>query len=411
MFNKNYLLPSEALKILTNTLKTKRLPEEMLRIEDSCGRIAALDILSPEDLPGFPRSTMDGYSVKSIDTFGASEKSPAYISVKYEVKMGIAPTFTVKSFESALIPTGGMLPAGTDAVVMLEHAQFIPPDMIEVTRPVAPAENVIQKGEDIRRNEILLRQGSRLRAQDIGALAGVGITEIAVFKKPLVSIISTGDEIVSPDMPVKYGQIRDINSYTLTGLINDAGGIAVRKGIVKDNYEAITEKVLESLSNSDMILLSGGTSAGAQDMVAAVINDAGKPGVLFHGLSLKPGKPMIGGIINNIPILGLPGHPVAVSVCFDLFIKPLLEIISGLKENKFPHKTIRAKMAKGIASAVGREDHISVSLEERDGEIIAHPILGKSGLISVLVRAEGSVVIPPNKFGLDAGDDVTVRLF
>jgi len=411
MLNKNYLLPSEALKILINALKKVDPPFERCKIEEGFGRITATDIASPEDLPPFARSTVDGYAVSSADTFGASETSPAYITVRHEVKMGAAPDFTVRSMESAIIPTGGMLPEGTDAVVMLEHAQFIPPDMIEIIKSVAPAENVIQRGEDIKLGEILIHKGSKLRAQDIGALAGLGITEIDVFKKPLVSVISTGDEIVSPEMPVKQGQIRDINSYTLTGLIKDAGGIALRKGIIRDEYKAIKGIIEESVNDSNMILLSGGTSAGAQDMVASIINDIGSPGVLFHGLSLKPGKPMIGGIIGNKPVLGLPGHPVAVAVCFDLFIRPLIEALAGLRQDKYTYKTIRAKMTKNIASAAGREDHIRVYIEEKDGEIYAHPVLGKSGLISVLVRAQGSVVIPHSKFGLDAGDEVTVRLF
>ncbi len=411
MFNKNYLLPIDALKILLSALKKDKLPFERMSIADCYNRIAASDIISPEDLPAFARSTMDGYAVNSADTFGASENSPAYITLKYEVKMGIAPDFTVKSLESSSIPTGGMLPAGTDAVVMLEYAQIVSDDMIEVTKSVAPAENVIQRGEDIKRNEILIHKGCKLRAQDIGALAGVGITEIEVFKKPIVSVISTGNEIVSPDMPISLGQIRDINSFTLAGLVNDSGGIAVRKGIFSDDYETIKGILMQSLSDSDMVLISGGTSAGTQDMVAAIINDIGKPGVLFHGLSLKPGKPMIGGLINNVPVLGLPGHPVAVAVCFDLFIRRLLEILAGLKENKYPYKTVKAMITKNIASAAGREDHIRVLIEEKDGEIFAHPVLGKSGLISVLVRADGVVVIPHNKFGLDAGDEVTVRLF
>lgn len=411
MFNKNYSLPSEALEILLKALKKEDLPTEKLKIEDCYGRIIASDIHSPEDLPPFPRSTVDGYAVNSADTFGASESSPAYISVRYEVKMGVAPDFAIRYQEAAIIPTGGMLPAGANAVVMLEYAQNISDDMIEVTRAVAPGENVIQKGEDIKCNEIMFRKGSKLRAQDVGALAGVGLTEAVVYKKPLVSVISTGDEVVSHNMPVNFGQIRDINTFTLTGLINDAGGIALKKGIYKDDYETIKNVMLQSLSDSDMVLISGGTSAGTKDMVAMIINDIGNPGVLFHGLSLKPGKPMIGGVVNNKPVLGLPGHPVAVVICFDLFIRQLIETLGGLRENKAPHKTVRAIITKNVASTAGREDHIRVVIEEIDGRTLAHPVLGKSGLISVLAKADGSVVIPHNKMGLDAGDEVTVKLF
>ncbi len=411
MFDKNYLLPIEALKLVISNLKKANIPSERLKIEDCYGRIAAVDIVSPEDLPAFPRSTVDGYALNSADTFGASESFPAYVALKYDIAMGAVPDCKVEKLESARIPTGGMLPSGADAVVMLEHAQIVSDEMIEVTKSIAPGENVIQKGEDLSINEIMIRKGSKLRTQDIGALAGVGITELVVFKKPLVSVISSGDEIVAHDMPVNLGQIRDINSFMLMGMINDCGGIAIKKGIFRDEYEILKDILMKSLSDSDMVLISGGTSAGTKDMVAEIINDIGTPGVLFHGLSLKPGKPMIGGAINNTPIFGLPGHPVAVAVCFDLFIRPVLNVLSGLNNDKFENKTITAKMAKNIASAAGREDHIRVFIENKDGKFIAHPILGKSGLISVLLKAEGTVIIPRNKMGLDAGDEVIVRIF
>lgn len=411
MLDKNYLLPIEALKLIINILRKANILTERLKIDDCYGRIAGADIFSPEDLPAFPRSTVDGYALNSADTFGASESCPAYITIKYDIAMGAVPDFKVQKLESARIPTGGMLPSGADAVVMLEHAQIVSDDMIEVIKSAAPGENVIQKGEDLGIHEIMIHKGSKIRAQDIGSLAGVGITEAVIFKKPRVSIISSGDEIVAHDMPVNLGQIRDINSFMLMGMINDCGGIAIKKGIFRDEYEILKDILMKSLSDSDMVLISGGTSAGTKDMVADIINDIGTPGVLFHGLSLKPGKPMIGGVIENTPIFGLPGHPVAVAVCFDLFIKPVLNVLSGLNNDKFEHKTITAKMAKNVASAAGREDHIRVFIENKDGEFIAHPILGKSGLISVLIRAEGTVIIPHNKMGLDAGDEVIVRLF
>ncbi len=411
MFDKNYLLPNEALQLIIGALKKNIITSEKLKIENCLGRISATDIASPEDIPPFPRSTVDGYALNSHDSFGASETFPAYITVKYDIAMGSVPDFKVQKLQSARIPTGGMLPLGADAVVMLENAQIISYDMIEVTKSVAPGENVIQKGEDIGINEIIIRRGRRLKPQDIGALAAVGIINIDVFKKPVVSVISSGDEIVSHDMPVHLGQIRDINSLTLAGLVNDFGGIAIRKGIFEDDYNLIKDILMESIADSDMVLISGGTSAGAKDMVAMIINDIGKPGVLFHGLSLKPGKPMIGGIVNNIPILGLPGHPVAVVVCFNIFIKPILALLSGLNINSSAKRTIKAKMAKNIASVAGREDHIMVTIENKDGEIIAHPILGKSGLISVLIKADGDIIIPHNRTGLNAGDEVMVSLF
>lgn len=415
MFDKKYLLPQDALKLILDSLSGYRLPVERLKIEDCYDRISASDIYSTEDLPAFTRSTVDGFAVNSADTFGAKESSPAYISVKHEILMGAVPDFTISKGEAAKIPTGGMLPQGADAALMLEYAQNVSDDMIEVLRPVAPGENLIQHGEDIKKGELVIAKGHRLRPQDIGALAGIGITTIEVFKKPSISIISTGDEIVPADSPLQLGQVRDINSFTLAGLINREGGIPLKKGIFKDEYETIKNAIQASIAESDMVLITGGTSAGTKDMAADIINNIGKAygkgGVLFHGVSLRPGKPLIGGIINNKPVLGLPGHPAAVVVCFDLFIRPIMDRLSGLASNRFHTGTINARMAKNIASAAGREDHIRVFIEERDSGLFAVPVLGKSGLITTLVRADGVVVISEGKLGLDAGEEVTVKLF
>ncbi len=306
-----------------------------------------------------------------------------------------------------------MLPEGADAVVMLEHTQQIDRQTIEIVKPVSPGENVIQSGEDVRRGESVLRKGMRIRPQDMGALAGLGITEIPVFEKPAVSIISTGDEVVPPDTPLKPGQVRDINSFTLSGLILREGGVPLHKGICRDDYSTIRTSVEQSMKDSRMILISGGSSVGTKDLTEKVINDCGSPGVLFHGVALKPGKPLIGAVMNGIPAFGLPGHPAAVGICFELFIRPALHILSGLDEKRFrmDKKIIRARMARNVSSSPGREEHIGVTVEERDGELWAIPVLGKSGLITNLTKADGTAVIPLRKLGLQEGDIVKVRLF
>lgn len=411
MLDKDYLLPIDALNLLIKNVKKKVLRLEVLKIEECYNRILAEDIYSPEYLPAFSRSTVDGYAVNSEDTYGASESAPAYLTVKYDIPMGVVPDFKIGKLEASTIATGAMLPDGADAVVMLENAQIVSNNMVEVIKPVASGENVIQKGEDFKKGELIVKKGSKLRAQDIGALGAVGITNIKVYKKPVVSIISTGDEIIPHYLPVTPGKIRDINSLTLAGFVQDSGGIAVKEGIVIDDYKMIRNIIEKALMSSDMVLISGGTSAGTKDMVSQIINDIGKPGVLFHGLSLKPGKPMIGGVIDNIPIFGLPGHPVAVVICFDLIVKPVLNFLLGVQNDRFPNKTIIAKIAKNIASTAGREDHIRVFIEERDTRFIAHPILGKSGLVSLLLKGDGTVVIPPHKTGLDAGEEVEVRVY
>jgi molybdopterin molybdotransferase len=414
MLDREELIPVErALEILLKNIPDKKPPEAKLSIEKSFGLIISRDIVSSEDLPSFSRSTVDGFAVNSTDTFGATENLPSYLLIKAEITMGEAPEFRLNKGEVAKIATGGMLPEGADAVIMFEHSQQIDNHSIEAVKPVAPSENVIQAGEDAKKGECILKAGHQLRPQDTGALAGLGITDIWAYEKLKVSIISTGDEIVPADKPIKPGQVRDINSYTLSGLILDTGGIPIRRGIFNDTYTVLRDIVQKSLKESDMVIITGGSSVGTKDMTAKVINEMGKPGVLFHGVSLKPGKPAIGGIVNGIPIFGLPGHPAAVTVCFKLFVQPILEKLSGLMENRFADKkrTVMAKIAKNISSSPGREEHIGVFLEERNGESWAVPILGKSGLITILIKADGTAIIPLRKFGVHEGEIVEVRLF
>ncbi|OGW25644.1 MAG: molybdopterin molybdenumtransferase MoeA [Nitrospirae bacterium GWC2_42_7] len=402
-----------ALKLLIDNLPLKTLKEKNLKIEDSLNAISSKDIFSSEDLPAFKRSTVDGYAVKAEDTFGATETMPVYLNLEKEIFMGQMADFSLSEDGAAKIPTGGMLPDVADASVMFEHVQIIDDKMIEVFKPVAPAENVIQKGEDVKKGEIIIRRGRRIRPQDIGACAGVGVTEITVYEKPKVSVISTGDEIVSPEKSLSIGEVRDINSYMLTGMIEESGGIPLIKGIFKDDYEIIRDVMETSLKDSDLIIISGGTSVGTKDIIAKIIDDFGSPGVLFHGLSLKPGKPMIGGMINGVPVFGLPGHPAAVSICFEIFILPILNILSGLNE-KFPQysrRIVKAKLSKNISSTQGREEHIRVILEEKEDGLWAEPVLGKSGLITTLVKADGTIVVPLNVYGIEKGTIVDVRLF
>ncbi len=402
-----------ALELIFSKLSPKLPPETNLKIYESYGRILSRDLFSPEDLPDFSRSTVDGYAVSAADTFGATEGMPAYVNIRYEVVMGEEPGFELQKGEVAKIPTGGMLPKGADAAVMFEHTQQADAGMIEVLKPVAPGENVIQAGEDVKKGDCVLKKGHKMRPQDIGVLSGLGIKDVWVYEQPKVSIISTGDEIVPPDKPVRPGQVRDINAYNLAGLLLDAGAIPLIQGIFSDDYEIIRDVVEKSVTDSDVVLISGGSSVGTKDVTARVIDDLGKPGVLFHGVSLKPGKPTIGGIINNIPIFGLPGHPAAVSVCFEIFIRPIVKTLSGVSKERFiiEKRIIKARIARNISSSPGREEHIGVSLEEREGEIWAVPILGKSGLITTLIKADGTAVIPLRKFGVEEGETVEVRLF
>ncbi len=409
MLDKKYLSLKEAQKILLDKVSFKSLPPETISIELAYNRITYEDIFSPENLPGFSRSTVDGFAVRSQDTFGAKETMPVYLTVKGEIPMGEAPSFEVASGEAAAIATGGMLPKGADAVVMIEHVNIISKDLIEVLKPVGPLENVITEDEDVKKGKLVISAGTKLKPQDIGALAGLGISEIKVVKKPKIAIILTGDEIIPHNKKITPGKVRDINSFTLSGLIDEAGGVPLKLGIVRDDYEKIKEVVQKAYELADIILITGGTSAGTKDMTAQIINELGNPGILFHGVSIKPGKPIIAGICNDKPVFGLPGHPVAVYICFNLFVKPVIEKMMGLNKKSFKSK-IKAKISKSVYSQAGRTDFIRIFLEKRKGELWAVPLLSKSGLIMSLVKADGLICIPENLLGYEEGEEVEVEL-
>lgn len=408
----NVVDAATALGLLMANLKDGSLNEVLVKIEEALGMVSARDIISTEDLPSFARSTVDGYAVRADNTFGATETMPVYLNLFQEVLMSQEADFMLPEDKASKIPTGGMLPENADAVVMFEHVQIIDKQIMEVMRPVAPGDNVIQVGEDVKRGDVVIRQGQRMRPQDIGACAGIGVTEMAAYKRPSVSIISTGDEIVEASAVPETGKVRDINSYVISGMVLESGGIPLKKGIFRDEYENLRKAIEAAMSDSDAIVISGGTSVGTKDMAARIINDIGPPGVLFHGVSLKPGKPMIGGVISGIPVFGLPGHPAAVSICFELFVRPVLHRLSGFKE-RWPQysRSVRARLSKNISSTPGREEHVRVMLEEREGEFWAVPVLGKSGLITTLVRADGTIVVPLHTNGIEAGEVVDVRLF
>ncbi len=402
-----------AVSLLLEAISQRRTARTPREIGEALGMVCAEDLVSAEDVPAFARSTVDGYAVRAEDTFGATETMPVYLNLSTEILMGEKAGFVLPIQAGSKIPTGGMLPDGADAVVMFEHVQSVDDGTIEVMKPVAPGENVIQAGEDVRKGEAVLMKGRRVRSQDIGACAGVGALEITVFERPVVSIISTGDEIISAAEKPAIGQIRDTNSWLLAGMVSDAGGVPRRRGIFKDDYEAIRTAVEDAMTDSDVIAVSGGTSVGTKDMIARIIADIGDPGILFHGVSLKPGKPVIGGVVKGIPIFGLPGHPAAVSVCFSVFIQPVLNLLSGVEEG-IAHRLrgiVQARLSRNVSSSSGREEHIRVALEERKDGLWAVPILGKSGLIRTLVRADGTFVIPVNRNGFETGEYVAVSLY
>lgn len=400
-----------ALNLIMQTIKTAGTATSQVPIDSALDRVMAEDITSTSDIPGFSRSTMDGYAVRASDTFGATETSPAYLDISGEVLMGQAADITVAPGKAVRIATGGMIPDGADAVLMLEYATAIDKTMIEAQRAMAPGENVIQRGEDMSGGEKIITRGVRLRPQDVAVLASAGVTDVEVFNAPSVAIISTGDELTPPGIELKPGQIRDSNSYLLSALVKSSGATPLSMGIIRDVYEDILDAVQRASEQSNMVLISGGSSVGARDMTERVLSALGS--VMFHSVRLKPGKPFLAGTINGKPVFGLPGHPRAVAVCFEAFIRPAIKKLSG--ESGPPlrsaPRTLEARLLKNVHSSPGRREHIDVILSERNGQLWADPVLGKSGLLRTMVRADGSICVPQEKIGWAKGDTVRVTMF
>lgn len=373
-------------------------------------RVLAEDIVSQEDIPAFNRSTVDGFAVKARDTFGASESMPALLTLVGEIRMGEQTDIKISTGEAAKIPTGGMLPEGSDAVVMLEYTQLMDDTTLWAERPVAPGENVVTKGEDIRRGSVVLKKGHTLRPQDLGALAAVGIDKVKVVKPPLISVISTGDEVKPPGQSIKPGEVRDINTYAICGEVMKWGGQPLPQGIVRDSFGDLYNAVKTALGKSHAVLLTGGSSVGTRDHTVKVIESLGKPGVLAHGLPVKPGKPTVVAVVEGKPVIGLPGHPVSAMVIFEIIVRPVISTMLGRPED-YGGTRVLARLSRNMASAAGREDFIRVKLERRGEELWAVPVLGKSGLISSMVDSHGLAHIPPHKQGVAEGELVEVEIY
>ncbi|MBV9169857.1 MAG: molybdopterin molybdotransferase MoeA [Chloroflexi bacterium] len=401
--------PPDALRIVLDRLVPLSEPERV-KTKDALDRVLAEALCSPSDLPSFRRSTMDGFAVRAADTYGATEGLPAYLEIVGEILMGRAASIELQRGHAAVIATGGMLPDTADAVIMVEQTQAVGPHTIEVLRPVAPGENVVQVGEDVRRGDPLLERGHTLRPQDIGGLLALGITDVCVARRLAVGIVSGGDEVIDPEHSPAPGQIRDINSYTLASLVLRDGHTPRLHGIVPDDYTALEREVRAAFEASDVLVVSAGSSVSTRDMTATVISSLGLPGVLVHGVSLKPGKPTILAVCDGKPVFGLPGNPVSCMVTYGLFVAPTLALLAGADAPT--QKRVAARLTRNVASATGREDYIQVRLEERpDGGVDAVPVFGKSNLIYTLIRADGMLKIPLDAGGLLAGTPVDVMLF
>jgi molybdopterin molybdotransferase len=387
---------------------------EDVDLADAGGRVLAAPITAPEDVPGFLRATMDGYAVRAQDTFGASVGAPQYLEIKGEVPMGVASTRGAGGGETLRVATGAMLPPGADAVVMIEYTAEHPDGTLEVRRAVAPGENVLQPGEDVARGEPLFPAGRRLRPQEIGLLAALGLRRLAVYKKPRVAIISSGDEIVPLYEKPRPGQVRDSNAYLAAAQVAEWGGLPLMRGIIPDDFDALRNTLAAALEAADLILISGGSSVGVRDLTLTAIQDLPGSEILVHGVALRPGKPTILAALGPTPpkpLMGLPGHPASAAVVMEVLGRPLLSRLAGLMDQTSWGGRVTAVLSRNLAGASGREDFVRVRLRPEETTLWADPVLGPSGLLSPLVKSDGLVMIPLGVEGLFKGEEVSVQLF
>ncbi len=374
---------------------------ETISVSDAFSRVLAKDLVAQKDMPGFKRATMDGYAVTAQSTFGASESSPAWLDIAGTVLMGEVPdTIVLESGQAVKISTGGMLPKGADSVVMVEHTQLIDENCVEIYKSVAPLQHVIDASEDFAKQDRVLSKGIFIRPQEAGLAAGLGFSQIQAYKIPKVGIISTGDEIIPIDQEPGPGKIRDINSYSLSGFIKEAFAIPVTYGIVKDDPDALKNAVEKALGETDMVLISGGSSVGTRDYTVEVLSSLPDTQMLVHGMSISPGKPTILARVGKKPVWGLPGQVVSAMVVLKIVVVPFLNRLKGL-ENLNPFTRIQARLTRNVSSAQGRRDFVRVELTSQDNQMLAKPVLGKSGLIKTMIRADGLLEINDNVEGLE----------
>jgi molybdopterin molybdotransferase len=355
---------------------------------------------------------MDGFAVRSVDTFGATESMPALLKICGEILMGEVRDVKLKKGETLRIWTGGALPKNADAVVMVEHAQALDESTIEILKAVAPFDNVVRRGEDFKARETLLESGHRMRTQDLGLLAAMGQTDLKVYRKPAVGIVSSGDEIVPVEETPPPGCMRDVNRHSLSAATAEAYANPVWLGIVPDRLKAISAALDQGLRETDLVVISGGSSMGSRDLVIEAIAGCNDAEILLHGVSVSPGKPLILARVGSKPVVGLPGHPVSALVCFEQFVVPLIRRLQGEDVvSPFLRPAVEAVLSRNVPSREGRSDFVRVRLQAKGGELLAVPVPGKSGMISAMVRAHGYIRIESGCEGLYRGDEVTVQLF
>jgi len=404
------LPPAIAYAELASRLSTLSQSEDVTT-ESALGRVASAAVVAGESLPAFPRSTMDGFAVRASDTFGASESAPSYLRLIGEVRMGTIAAQRVEPGTAIRVHTGAMLPPAADAVAIVEDTN-LRGDELEVLRSVPPGDSCVVVGEDVREGESVFEPGHRFRAQDLGALHALGITHVAVRRKPVVAVLSSGDEVVAPDRSPPLGAVRDVNSVTIAATIERAGGKSLMHGIVRDDEEFLEKTARRALEGADMLVLSAGSSVSFRDITARVVARLGAPGILVHGVALKPGKPTILALCDGKPVIGVPGNPVSALVIAWRFVRPIIGVLLGARvapSGLEDECAVEARLTANVPSRPGREDYVPAKLRRSaGGEMEATPIFGKSTLIFSLVRSDGLIEIPLDRTGETAGSLVRV---
>lgn len=381
--------------------------DEYAELTNALGRVLSEDVISTEYVPGFNRSSVDGYAVLASDTFGCSESIPAILRMMGYVQMGQSAELALSTGFCIDVPTGGEVAQGADSVVMVEYTEDYRDGTIGVLKPTSPGNNIIFKGDDVKPGGIVLRVGKTITSHDIGALAALGTTSVKVRKKPTIGIISTGDELIDAGLTPKGGQIRDVNTYLLSAAVTSSGGEAKTYGIINDEDEALEAAFDKALQECDMVLISGGSSVGLKDATARIIQGRGE--ILLHGIAMKPGKPTILGKAKGKPVFGLPGHPVAAYIVTQIFVVQVIDILTG--RNSVAANAVCAQITEEVSSNHGRAEYIAVRLRQSDGVMYAEPVRGKSGLITGLTGTDGYICIPRDKEGVRRGADVNVTLW
>lgn len=391
----------DALSMFLKELKPARLGVECVQVSEALERVMAENIVAPSDLPPFDRSAMDGYAVRASDTFEASQFKPRFLELTEKE--------IVNEGEAMQVWTGGMLPKGADAVVMLERTRKVEGG-IEVLAAVTPGENVSKRGEDVRKGDVVVKAGVRLLPQHLGLLAGLGITHINVVRVPKVALLSTGNELVELGQKPELGQVINVNQLILSAMCRQLGAEPVNLGIARDDLNEIGGKIAEGLKSTDVVVTTGGTSVGYADLVPIAVNKLGNPGVIVHGIAMRPAMPTALAVVQGKPVFILSGYPVAAMFGFEVFVRPTILKLLGIEDE--PRPMLRAELTRRVASALGRRVYLRVYVFQKNDEFFAEPVRTRgSGVLSTMTKANGYVVIPGDREGLEEGETVIVHLF